>query len=565
MERESFENPEVARLLNQSFIAIKVDREERPDIDAIYMMALNVQGHSGGWPLSMFLTQDGKPIVGGTYWPPEDKETKLGKAPGFKSVLKLIRDLQLEKPEQLRQQAERVAAATRTALSHGLVGRAVVDLDRKLVQAAVEGIAGEYDKAYGGFGSASRRYAGPKFPVPSYLLLLLQEARRTRAAELLEMVTHTLDHMARGGIYDQLGGGFHRYSTERTWTVPHFEKMLYDNAQLLEVYAHAFALTKNPEYRRIVREIMEFVRRELASGAGGCFSALDADSSGVEGLSYVWTDADLDAALGNGDDAVLVKRLYGADRAPNFEQKAHILYLPTPLADYAGTLKMSAAQLEARLEPLRHKLLAFRTRRPGPFRDTKILAGWNGQMIAGAAVAGQLLGEPAYLDFARKAAEFALTNLRNQSGKLQRTCTIRPDGKVEAHLDGYLDDYAFLIHGLLAIHEASGEARWLKEARGLADTMIQLFWDRERGGFYYTSSEHEKLFARGKDQYDSAEPSGNSIATRDLVRLWQSTGDRRYRDLAEQNLKAFAGTLKENPTTLTAMAAALALYLDARK
>jgi len=564
MERESFENAEVAKLLNDWFVCIKVDREERPEIDAIYMMALNVQRQRGGWPLSMFLTADGKPIVGGTYWPPDDRQVEGEVVRGFKSILKIIHEFQVNKPQDLETQAHKLAAATKAALAESIPGVALVDLNRKLVTAAVESIKEEFDSEFGGFGSPSSHFKGPKFPVPSYLELLLQEASRTKSADLVAILTTSLDRMAQGGIYDQLGGGFHRYSTERTWTVPHFEKMLYDNAQLAEVYAKAYRLTGDPLYRRVVEETLAFIDREMTSPEGGFYSALDADSSGVEGQFYVWTDGELDAVLTNKADAELVKRVFGANNAPNFEARYHILLLPKPLAAVAVDLHMSRAQLQTRLAPLLQKLLQVRSRRPRPFLDTKILTGWNGEMIAGYALAGQALAEPRYVASAARAADFILKNLRSKEGRLLRAYGSQPGGSAEGRLNGYLDDYTYLSHGLLCLHDATGDRKWLDAARETTDTMVRWYADSDAGGFFYTSSDHEKLFARTKDQYDSVQPSGNSAAARNLVRLWTKTGDTRYRDLAEKTLKSFAASLKSNPTGMTALAAALALYLDAR-
>jgi uncharacterized protein YyaL (SSP411 family) len=562
MERESFENPEVAKLLNDWFVCIKVDREERPDIDSIYMTALNVQGQRGGWPLSMFLTEEGKPIIGGTYWPPDDRMVEGETYPGFKSVLKTMHEWQTTKAKRLQDQAERVAKATSSALARAGGGAALVKLDRALVQGTIDEIKDEFDPAYGGFGSRQVGFRGSKFPVPSYLALLLDEAGRSQSAELRKIVTVTLDHMAQGGIYDQLGGGFHRYSTERTWTVPHFEKMLYDNAQLVEVYAEAFRLTGKLLYRRVVQETLAFIEREMTSPQGAFYSALDADSSGGEGTFYVWTAADLEAALPVKSDAQWVKKVYGLERPPNFESQAYILLLPKPLGELARESKVAEDEMQARLAPLRQKLLERRASRPRPFLDTKILTGWNGQMIAGYALAGQVLNEPRYVASAVRAADFLLKQLRTPEGRLLRTYGARPGEGGSARLNGFLDDYAYLIHGLLCLHDATREPKWLNEARSLTDTMVKLFGDPETGGFFYTATDHEKLFARAKDQHDGAQPSGNSAAARNLVRLWIKTRDLHYHNLAERTLKAFAASIRSNGTSLTTMVETIALYLD---
>jgi uncharacterized protein YyaL (SSP411 family) len=561
MERESFENPDVAKLLNDWFVSIKVDREERPDIDSIYMTALHVQGNRGGWPLSMFLTPDGKPIVGGTYWPPDDRVIEGETARGFKTILGIMHQWQSEKPAKLQEQADRLATATGKALTDVVRGNVLVDLDQKLVQAAIESLQEEFDYQYGGFGSRARQFQGMKFPVPCYLGLLLRDLEKTKSAELAGMLDLTLDHMARGGVYDQLGGGFHRYSTERTWTVPHFEKMLYDNAQLVEVYAQAYRLTGNPQYRRVVEEILTFIEREMTSPDGAFYSALDADSNGEEGLYYVWTSQQIDAAIPDASQAAFFKKVYGMEGKPNFESKAFILLLPKSLPETAKELGLSEEALRARLAPLQRKLLEVRAGRPRPFLDTKILCGWNGQMIAGYAVAGQVLRNSKYLQIASRAADFVLSNFRTKEGRLMHTYGSSLGG-AGARLNAYLDDYAYLSHGLLCLHDATGQGKWLQEARSLSDTMVQLFGDKRGGGFYFTSSDHEQLFARSKDQYDSAQPSGNSVATRDLVRLWRGTADARYKDMALTNLRAFSAQLKSAPSNLTTMAEALALYLD---
>jgi uncharacterized protein YyaL (SSP411 family) len=565
MERESFENEDVAKILNKSFICIKVDREERPDIDQIYMTALNSMRQSGGWPLSMFLTADGRPIVGGTYWPPDDREEDGQKIRGFKSLLNVVAEYHKDKPEDLEKQADQLAAATKENLAGMARGIALVELDRKLITAATDEFKEEFDPTYGGFGKADKKFKGTKFPMPPSLLFLQAEAVRTKSDELSGIVSLTLDRMARGGIYDQLGGGFHRYSTERTWTIPHFEKMLYDNAQLAEVYAHAYKTSKKPQDRRVLEETLAFAKRELTSPDGAFYSALDADADGVEGKFYVWTGKELDAILTEKEDADLIKSVYGADGETNFEEKYHILVLPKPLADAAKERKLTEEDLIKKLAPLRKKLFDARAKRVKPFLDTKVLTAWNGEMIAGYASAGQALENKDYVDAARKAADFILKTMRTKDGRLLRTYGAAPGKTAEARLNGYLDDYAFFVHGLLNLHDATKEDKWLNEAKKLTDLMIEFHADKKNGGFYYTSSDHEKLFARAKDQFDGAQPSGNSVAAHNLVRLWVKTGDDKYRDTAEKTFKAFAGTLKASPSGMATMAEALGMYLDNQK
>jgi uncharacterized protein YyaL (SSP411 family) len=562
MERESFSNVDIAKMMNDSFVCIKVDREERPDIDNIYMTSLHVLGGNGGWPLSMFLTGDGKPIVGGTYWPPEDKTVDGTKVIGFKSVLRKMRDLQRDRGKELEEQATVVAENTASELAGAARGVAIIELKRELVDGAIEAIKDEYDMTHGGFGSPMRRFRGPKFPTPPILGLLHYEAARQKSTELADMLHFTLDRMAMGGIYDQLGGGFHRYSTERTWTVPHFEKMLYDNAQLVEVYAAAYRATKKPMYRRIVDETLAFTAREMTSPDGAFYSALDADSDGEEGQFYVWTEKEIDAVLKDKAEADLVKSVFGADGAPNFESKAHIFKLPQSFAEAATDRKLTEEQLRQKLAPAVQKLLATRSKRVRPFLDTKVLTAWNGEMIAGYAVAGRMLEEPKYTQAAAKAADFVLTKLRTADGRLLRTYGAAPGGKPEARLMAYLDDYAYFVHGLLCLHDATNEPKWLDAAKTLTDKMVQFHADKKIGGFFYTANDHEKLFARSKDQFDGAQPSGNSVAARNLVRLANKTGDTKYRELAQKSFKAFAATMQTSPGGMTAMAEALTMYLD---
>ena len=562
MERESFANAEVAKILNDGFVCIKVDREERPDIDEIYMNALQVLGQNGGWPLSMFLMPDGKPVVGGTYWPPDDRVIEGETAKGFKTILKLVKQIHKEKPKEIAEQADKIAEVTRERLAQRVRGVAIVDLNQSLVSSALEEMVVEgFDDSHGGFGSKARGFRGPKFPMPSYLELLHLMATRTELPGLKAKYDLTLTKMAEGGIYDQVGGGFHRYSTERTWTVPHFEKMLYDNAQLVEVYAKAHALKPNPLYERTIRDTLDFVLREMTSTEGGFYSALDADSEGEEGRFYVWTPKDLEAALPDKAELALARAIYGIDRGLNFENKYSIPTRNESFADIAAKQKMTVEQLEAKLKTIREKLFAVRAKRERPFLDTKVLTAWNGQMIAAFAVAGKVLKEPKYTAAAKKAADFVLTTMRNKDGRLYRTYLSENGKPGTPKLNGYLDDYAFFIHGLLALHEATGDARLLNEAKTLTDLMVKWHWDKDGGGFFYTSHDHEKLFARSKDQFDGAQPSGNSVAARDLVRLYSRTKDVQYRDLAQKQFKAFAAVLKASPTTLTTMVAALNEYL----
>jgi uncharacterized protein YyaL (SSP411 family) len=566
MARESFENEEVAKLLNKWYVCIKVDREERPDIDQIYMTALNVvQKGRGGWPLSMFLTPDGKPIIGGTYWPREDRDVEGQKMRGFKSVVTYVHDIWKKKPKEVLAQADEVAGETVKALDSRTPGAAIVALNRTLAEGAVDELKERFDAKYGGFGAPARDFRGPKFPTPPLLEYLLRVGGRKKSDELLKMVTQTLDQMARGGIYDQLGGGFHRYSTERTWTVPHFEKMLYDNAQLAEVYARAYQLKRHPLYRRILDETLAYVLREMTSPEGGFYSSQDAETHHEEGRFYVWTDKEIDDALPGEAENRGFRKVYGAEKGkPNFEGKYHILTERVPLRGLADFLKMPEAQLAEWLAPLRKKMFEVRSRREKPLRNDVMLTAWSGQMIGGFAAAGKVLKEKKYIDAAARAADFVLARQRTKDGRLLRGYGAQPGQAPKAAGAAYLEDYAFLVHGLLNLHDATGDKKWLDEARALTDVMVKHYADAKRGGFWFTADDGEKLFARTKDQYDGAQPSGNSVAALNLVRLWSATGEERYRKEAERTFKAFAGSLKAYPQSLTTMLQALDLYLDVK-
>jgi uncharacterized protein YyaL (SSP411 family) len=561
MERESFNNEAVAKLLNDSFVCVKVDREERPDIDQIYMTALQVQRQSGGWPLSMFLLPDGRPVAGGTYWPPEDRKVDDEVVRGFKSVLKLIQGAFKDNPKDLEEHADKLAAATRLSLENARP--ALVDLDRKLVAETTDALKEEFDPEFGGFGNPNKRFKGPKFPMPCRLEFLLQQGERTADKALVEMVGITLDRMALGGIYDQIGGGFHRYSTERTWNVPHFEKMLYDNAQLAEVYAHAYRLTKKPQYRRILEETLAYVQREMMSPEGAFYSSQDAETHHEEGRFYVWTPEELAAALPAAKDLAFIRKVYGADGKPSFEGKYFILSLPKTPYEAAKEMKLSVEEFYARLKPLRQRLFEARDKRDKPFLNKIALTGWSGQMIAGFAAAGAVLDEPKYIEVAKKSATFVLKHQRTPEGRLLRTYGAQPGQQPKAAVPGYLEDYAFLVHGLLILHDASKDKQLLAEARALTDKMIAFHGDNKSGAYYFTAHDGEKFFARSKDQFDGAQPAANSLAARNLVRLWVKTGEEKYRAEAERTFRALAGPLKAYPAGLTALASALDLYIDA--
>lgn len=541
MERESFANAEVAKLLNDSFVCIKVDREERPDIDQVYLTSVQVLGAPGGWPLSVFLLPDGKPFFGGTYWPREDRPGGGQTIRGFKSVLRTVLELERDRPKDIRDQAEQVATAATRALARQGAGIAGPEPDHKLADAAADALFATIDPVHGGFGNPERDFRGPKFPSAPSLELAL--TRSAKSNDWQGHVVRTLDRMALGGIYDQIGGGFHRYSTERTWTVPHFEKMLYDNAMLVELYAKA-ASTK-PQYRRVVTETLAFIARELTSPDGAFFSALDADSEGEEGKFFVWTPSEIAAALPDGGERDIVSRAFRLD-LPNFDGKAFVLQRRE---DAVG----------APIDALRAKLLSIRARRPRPLLDTKILTAWNGQMIGAYAVAGKQLKDPKYIEAAERAAVFLLKTMRTSDGRLYRSYAASPGETAKARQSGYLDDYAFLVHGLLALHDATGNRRWLDEATVLTDVTIH-FFAADDGGFYYTPSDGEKLFARAKDIHDGAQPSGNSVTIRNMIELTKRTGNKAYRDRANAALKSFATAIERSPTGTCGLVSALDEY-----
>jgi uncharacterized protein YyaL (SSP411 family) len=544
MGRESFADAGVAAVLNEHFVCIKLDREERPDVDHVYLTALTVAGQRTGWPLNVFLTADGKPIGGGTYWPREDSTVGGRTVRGFKSVLRDVVEYHKKSPEKVAETADDLAARTRRALM--LRPLAAVEPSKELVAAAADVLIDSFDPANGGFGPPVP-VPGPKFPkAPSLALLESQAGGSKRAAEAVDV---TLRKMAAGGIRDQLGGGFHRYSTDQAWTVPHFEKMLPDQGQLLERYAAAYARTRDPLFARVVRDTVGYLDRDMTSPDGAFYSSLDADAAGEEGRFYVWTADELAAALPDPADRELARKAFGLDGKPNFEGKAFVL------TDRTGAD-------EGKLAGVRTKLLAAREKRPRPARDTKVLTGWNGRAIAGLAAAGRALGDKTMTERAARAAGFLLKTVRTADGKLFHCYAAAPGETAKPRVPGYLDDYTDLVHGLLALHDATGEAHWLTAARELTDAMAKRFGDADAGGFFYTSAEHDALFARAKDQYDGVQPSGNSQAALNLVRLWRRTGDAGYRTVAERTFRAVGGHLKEEPGSLPTLAEAMAAYLE---
>ena len=547
MERESFENEDIAQVLNDNFIAIKVDREERPDIDQIYMAALQVLTGRGGWPMSVFLTPDGKPFHGGTYFPPAQFRETLARA---------ARMYEQERKEVL-QTAEEVVEQV-AAMAGPRPRPAEGKLDRRVVRRALEVLHREFDVEHGGFGGA------PKFPPHNGLTLFLHEYRGTREAGLLQMAARTLEAMALGGIHDQLGGGFHRYATDAEWLVPHFEEMLCDNALLIGNYVEAYALTKDPFFRAAAEDICAWVEREMTSPEGAFYTALDAESEGVEGKYYIWTRREILDLLGE-DEGALFCRVYNVEEKGNYAEEAtgrrtggNILHLKQRLPQIAGEMGIPAAEMEARTAHARRKLLEARGRRVRPRRDDKVLTAWNGLMIGSLAYAGRALEEPRYVQAAERAARFVLDNL-SENGRLLRRWR---DG--EAKYPGYLKDYVYLAQGLLELYEATGDRHWFERARELMDAAIAEFWDEADGGFFVTAERGERLFARPKDALDHPLPSGSGTAARVLLYLGEITGDDRYLDYVEETLHAFTPWMERAPVGTETLLLATSMYLERR-
>ncbi len=498
MERESFENDQIALIMNERFVNIKVDREERPDLDSIYMGAVQAMTGRGGWPMSMFLTPAGEPFYGGTYFPPEDRHGM----PGFPRVLMALAEAYRDKRSDIARSAEQVTAAMQRPAG---TAQGMEPLTRNVLTSAYSSLREKFDAEYGGFGTA------PKFPQPMVLEFLLRYHLLTGQPQALSMVEETLGHMARGGIYDQLGGGFHRYSTDPYWLVPHFEKMLYDNALLARLYLHAYQATGNPFYKDIAEQTLDYVLREMTHADGGFYSSQDADSEGVEGKFFVWTPYEMEKVLG-AQDAALLQAYFGVTYEGNFEG-SNILHTPKSAAEVAREQGISEEDLAEILERGRRLLLEARGGRIPPATDDKVLTSWNGLMLHGFALGAAVLGREDYRRAAVANADFILTNMRDGQ-RLLRTCK---DG--EARLKAYLEDYAHLIDGLIALYEATFDSRWLREADALARQMIELFWDEGEGVFYDTGTDHETLIVRPRDFSDNAIPCGSSVAADVLLRL----------------------------------------------
>ena len=552
MEEESFEDEEIARVMNEGYVAIKVDREERPDVDAVYMSAVQAMTGRGGWPMTVWLTPERKPFVCGTYFPARDGDR--GAETGFLTLLRRLRETYDAQPDRVAASSAEIVQHIRRSLAPPAGGGDLPGAE--VLHKAMGHYRSIFDAANGGVGGA------PKFPSGLPVRFLLRYHRRTGDGEALRMAILTLEKMAGGGMHDQVGGGFHRYSTDARWLVPHFEKMLYDNALLTLAYVEAYQVTREESFARVAREILRYVDRDMASPDGAFYSATDADSlvpSGhrEEGYFFTWTPAELAAALGK-DRAHIVATYYGATAAGNFEGR-NILHVPRPLSEVAGDLGMKPDEVWKSVEQAREALHRERAKRPAPLRDEKVLASWNGLMISAHAQAALVLGEEGYARVASQAADFVLRNLRGD-GRLKRSFK---DGR--AWHNAYLDDYAFFTAALLDLFEATSQRRWLEEAIALDRVLHTHYEDRSGGGFYMTSDDHEVLLAREKPSYDGAEPSGNSVAVLNLLRLHELTTDDRYRQRAERAFKAFQPALARAPQALSEMLLALDFHLDTPK
>jgi len=545
MEHESFENEDIARLMNESFVCIKVDREERPDLDSIYMNAVQMMTGHGGWPMTMFLTPDLKPFYGGTYYPPEDRRGM----PGFPRVLMSIADSYQTKREEILSSADAITAELKK--SDRFVASNEM-LTTEVLNAAFAALSSNFDKANGGFGGA------PKFPPSMTLMFLLRHYKRTRSDEALKMVETTLQKMAGGGMYDHLGGAFARYSVDAVWLVPHFEKMLYDNALLTRIYLYAYQQTKNPMYRRIAEETLEYVIRDMTDRTGGFYSSEDADSEGEEGKFYVWTKAEVMGLLGEEDGQIFCE-FFDVTEQGNFEHGNSILNTPRSIEEFAAAKTLDVGSLRKLIHTGKRKLFNAREKRVRPGRDDKSLAAWNGLMLTAFAEAANILVRDDYREVAIRNAAFITTQLM-KDGRLLRTYK-----SGQAKLNGYLEDYAYVIEGLLAAYEATFELKFFTQARELADTMITQFWDEQEGGFYFTSSDHEELITRTKDYFDSATPSGNSVAAVVLLKLGVLTSNRDYTNRAVTVLRAMRPAMSRYPSAFGYTLSALDFYLSEPK
>ena len=535
MERESFEDEGIARQLNESFVSIKVDREERPDIDEIYMKAVQSMTGSGGWPMSVFLTPELEPFYGGTYFPPRSSHGR----PGFAELLSALARAWREDRENVAAHGKKLAA--RIAAE----GRwnASAELDPKVLDRSLAALVGNHDAEWGGFGSA------PKFPHALDVRILLRHARRTGKEEILRIATTTLDRMAEGGIRDHLGGGFHRYSTDEKWLIPHFEKMLYDTALLVPAYLEGCLATGSTEYARVVREACDWVLREMIAPGGGFASSQDADSEGEEGRFFVWTPEEIDRVLGP-KLGVWASTWFGVTPEGNFEHGRSALWRHDAPDSVAERLGCDPQALAGAMEEARKTLWKAREERLHPGTDDKVLASWNGLMISALSQAFQVLGDARHLSAASAAARFVLGTMRGRDGRLLATART-VDGRTHAHLNAYLDDYAFMIQGLIDLYESDFDETWLREALALESVVTEQFEDAEKGGWFTTGRDHEPLIARLKNPHDGALPSGNGVQALNLLRLAEITGRGDLGRKAERAMLSVGALVNQYPAAFS--------------
>src|SRR6266511_2484969 len=545
MEHESFENEPIAELMNKSFVNIKVDREERPDLAQIYQHVVQMFGVGGGWPLTMFLTPEREPFYGGTYFPPDDR---FGR-PGFAKVLEAAARYYREHKAEMRQTTQQVLQGLERLSTFR---ESDLPLKKTVIENAVRKLNNIFDETHGGFGTQ------PKFPNPMNLALFVRYWRATGNEGYLRMALLALQKMARGGIYDQLGGGFHRYSVDAQWLVPHFEKMLYDNAQLIRLYADAYRITKDPFYRRIVQATVTYVQREMLHPEGGFYATQDADSEGEEGKFFVWTPEEIVAVLGP-DVGEVFCRAYGVDPHGNFEHGKSILHGAVSPDWPAHEFGTEVAQIEQMLAEGRQKLFAARERRVKPHRDEKIIVAWNGLMISAFLDAAELLGDERIRQDAQRSIEFILSHLV-RDGRLLHSYK---DG--QAKLPAYLDDHSCFVACLIDAFEATGDQRFLTRAEEFNAATIANFWDEVQGAFFLTGPDHETLIHRPKDPFDHAVPGGNSVATQNLLRLHYYSGEEELLQKAEQTLRLFRDRMEDEPFSFGQMICALDFYLDTPK
>ena len=553
MEEESFDDEEIARYLNEHYIAIKVDREVRPDLDAIYMSAVQLflQGR-GGWPMTVWLTPDREPYSGGSYFPARDGDR--GVSVGFLTLLQQLKEAYDEQPDRVAEVSSQVAERVRARLAPGAGGGSLPTAAP--LQTAAASYRERFDAVHGGLQSQM------KFPSSLSIRFLLRHYRRTGDEQSLTMATRTLEHMAAGGIHDQVGGGFHRYATDPEWLVPHFEKMLYDNALLASAFLEAYQVTGREDFAQVVRAILRYVERDMTSPDGAFYSATDADSPGPsgereEGWFFTWTPDELDAVLGD-DRGGAVAAFYSVTESGNFEGRT-ILNVSRPLTDVSAELGMSTDALRRTVDGARELLYTARAERPQPLRDEKILTAWNGLMISAFAQAALVMNEPAYVARATRAAAYVLTHLR-RDGRLRRAAL-----NGQAQQAAYLADYAFLIAGLLDLYEATSELRWLEEGQALDATLELHYEDTAEGGFFRTADDHESLITREKPSSDGAEPSGNSVQLLNLLRLHEFTTNDWYRQRAERAFEAFSDVIAQSPVAVSEMLLAVDFHLDTPK